>query len=313
MLQTSHLNIEIGNFNTTIKVIVVEKMADNVFIIGRDILETFDCIIDYKNLSFNIGETSLPLLRAVASKQPSKSLNIHTSKTTIVPPYSLGSIPCYLKTKQGNNSSKRVFSTISGAGDINFKNPYLESTNALLNTSRGKTDILIVNTSEKPVYIYRNSKVGTLSTFHVTEINSLNYSTMHGRNSSHNSNITVPNRACRWKHNIDELYNALKLDELTHVSSAQMQHIKSLIAQYRNIFSENDLDLGCTDLLEQEIILDTNVPIRDKYYNIPLQLRPHAEKEIKRLLDLNIIEESTSNYHSPSFLMKKGNDYRNDS
>ena len=75
--------------------------------------------------------------------------------------------------KQDNNSSKRVFSTISGAGDINFKNPYLKSTNALLNTSRGKTDILIVNTSEKPVYIYRNSKVGTLSTFHVTEINSL--------------------------------------------------------------------------------------------------------------------------------------------
>ena len=133
---------------------------------------------------------------------------------------------------------------------------------------------------------------------------------MHGRNSSHNSNIAVPNRACRWKHNIDELYSALKLDELIHVSSAQMQHIKSLITQYRNIFSENDLDLGCTDLLEQEIILDTNVPIRDKYYNILLQLRPHAEKEIKRLLDLNIIEESTSNYHSPSFLMKKGNDYR---
>ena len=133
---------------------------------------------------------------------------------------------------------------------------------------------------------------------------------MHGRNSSHNSNIAVPNRACRWKHNIDELYSALKLDELTHVSLAQMQHIKSLIAQYRNIFSENDLDLGCTDLLEQEIILDTNVPIRDKYYNIPLQLRPHAEKEIKRLLDLNIIEVSISNYHSPSFLMKKGNDNR---
>ena len=74
-------------------------MADNVFVIGRDILKTFDCIIDYQNLSFNIGETSLPLLRTVASKQPSKSLNIHTSKTTIVPPYSFGSIPLYFVPK----------------------------------------------------------------------------------------------------------------------------------------------------------------------------------------------------------------------
>ena len=44
--------------------------------------------------------------------------------------------------------------------------------------------------------------------------------------------------------------------------------------------------MGCTDIAEQEIILDTNVPIRDRYYNIPLALRPQAEKEVKRLLRL---------------------------
>ena len=49
-----------------------------------------------------------------------------------------------------------------------------------------------------------------------------------------------------------------------------------------------------------------HLPVRSKYYNIPLALRPKAEKEIKRLMDLGIIEPSTSSYHSPSFVMEKG-------
>ena len=72
------------------------------------------------------------------------------------------------------------------------------------------------------------------------------------------------------------------------------------------IFAENEDDMGCTDIAEHEIILKDHVPVRSKYYNIPLALRPKAEKEIKRLMDLGIIEPSTSNYHSPSFVMAKG-------
>ncbi|MCP4458083.1 MAG: hypothetical protein GY816_08685, partial [Cytophagales bacterium] len=89
------------------------------------------------------------------------------------------------------------------------------------------------------------------------------------------------------------------------VTEGELDEIKTLISEFRDIFAENEDDIGKTDLLEQEIILDNDVPIRTPYYNIPLKLRPHAEKAVKQLLDLDIIEPSTSNYHSPSFLMKK--------
>ena len=109
----------------------------------------------------------------------------------------------------------------------------------------------------------------------------------------------------RWVANIDELYKILKVDELTHLSEGQRDRVKSLIAEFRDIFSEGEDDVGCTDIAEQELILDTDVPIRDRYYNIPLALRPQAEKEVKRLLDLEVLQPSTSPYHSPSFLMRK--------
>ena len=309
-LGTSELAIKIGEFETMHTVIVVEKMTDNVFIIGRYLLESFQCVIDYKNLTFSINNTSLPLLRATPSKNSSNTLNIHSNKTVIIPPYSMGSLSCHLKTKRGNRASKRVFSSISGACEVNFRKARLQSINALVNSLRGKTHIFIMNISDEPVCIYRNKKLGTFSTFHSTEINTLNSSKPHEKHCTSSGNKHSTYIEYRWKHNVDELYEKLNLNELDHITKPQMQQIKDLISQYRNIFSEHDIDLGCTDLLEQEIILDTTVPIRDKYYNIPLQLRPHAEKEIKRLLDLNIIEESTSNYHSPSFLMRKGNDYR---
>lgn len=52
-------------------------------------------------------------------------------------------------------------------------------------------------------------------------------------------------------------------------------------------------------------MLDTHVPIRAKYRNIPLAHRQAAEREVQRLLDLGVIQHSESPYHSPSFLMKK--------
>ena len=109
----------------------------------------------------------------------------------------------------------------------------------------------------------------------------------------------------RWTENIEDLYKILKIDEASHLTEGQRDRVKSLIAEFRDIFSEGEDDVGCTDIAEQEIILDTDVPIRDRYYNIPLALRPHAEREVKRLLDLDVLEPSTSSYHSPSFLLRR--------
>ena len=63
--------------------------------------------------------------------------------------------------------------------------------------------------------------------------------------------------------------------------------------------------MGTTDLDEHDIILNDNTPVRGKYYNVPLALKAKAESEVKRLMDLRIIEPSHSPYHSPSFCMIK--------
>ena len=60
--------------------------------------------------------------------------------------------------------------------------------------------------------------------------------------------------------NIDELYKILKLDKLTHLSEGQRDRVKSLIAEFRDIFSEGEDDEGCTttNIAEQELVLIYN-------------------------------------------------------
>ena len=315
----TNIEISIGDFFENVHVYVVEEMADNVFILGRDILDKFQCVIDYKTLSFTINNCTLPLMKPTNSSQIKPPIGLYCAKTIIIPPLSSGLIKGYLKSN--SKKSKRFFMSVTGVSDV-YPKSGLHTSSGLANCSRGKTSIAVKNITNIPLIIYRNSKIGNFHPLHSLEINSLNYDYIENEPLNKVDENCVPHppekyktkpvenkipiaEHHRWVHNIDDLYRILKLDELNHLSPQELEQVKSLVAKYRDIFSENDDDVGCTDISEQEIILDTKEPIRDKYYNIPLALRPHAEKEVKRLVDLNILQPSTSSYHSPSFLMKK--------
>ena len=307
LIGVTEIELKIGDFCEKTEVYVVEKMADNVFIVGRDILEQFGCIIDFKNLQFKIGDVSLPLFKAHPKSDRINKFNLHCTKTVIIPPYAHGHVACHLRKK----GMSRSFASLTGSTEINLvsHDELLVGEDCICNTKRGRTDVHVVNMSDKTLCLYRNSKVGTFNSFHVREINTMNCCTVQcepGPGVEQSVSDKKESNYTRWSGDkIEELYDIMGLNSRPDLTEAQIKSTKSLIADFRDIFAENDNDIGCTDIMEQEIILDTDLPIRDKYYNIPLALRAHAEKEVRRLMDLKIVQPSTSPYHSPSFLMKK--------
>ena len=62
---------------------------------------------------------------------------------------------------------------------------------------------------------------------------------------------------------------------------------------------------GDTNLLEHEIKVTTDIPLRQKPYPIPFSHLPMVEKEIKSMLEMGVIEPSSSPYSSPIVLIKK--------
>ncbi len=394
VLGKKEIEISIGSFTCNHVVYFVENMADNVFILGRDIMKTIGCIVDYRALELRIGNINIPLMVPHNTAYIKSAQPLLCSKTIIIPPLSEGKIAVYLKN--AGKKSRRSFISVTGVAEVTFRKG-LEAVSGITNSHRGKTRVYVRNIGSTPVVIYRNQRLGYFQALHACEINSLNVSYAEMRSTQlngqynaggdkvvrqynadgdnvvrqydaggdnavrqynaggdnavrqynangdnavpqYNARKTVtwnderlvttlgyetdppasttsgPSRESgmassfshkRWVDNIGDLFRILKIDELSHLSDAQLDTVKALISEFRDIFSEGGDDVGCTDIAEQEIILDTDVPIRDRYYNIPLALRPEAEREVKRLLDIGVLEPSNSTYHSPSFLMRK--------
>ena len=73
------------------------------------------------------------------------------------------------------------------------------------------------------------------------------------------------------------------------------------------MFALDEYEVKPAKLPPLKIVLDTDKPIRSPLRPISLALRSQAEIEVKRLMDLDVIEHATeiTPYHSPAFLIAK--------
>ena len=142
-------------------------------------------------------------------------------------------------------------------------------------------------------------RVVTFDTLSESFVNNFNNCLkIHSRHQSHKkstiNNIDERSNERWFDGTINRIFKLLRLDELTHLTTEQIDQVKALVTEFKQIVSEHENDIGCTDIMEQTIVLDTHIPVRAKYRNIPLAHRQEAEREVKRLLDVGVIQHSES-------------------
>ena len=110
-----------------------------------------------------------------------------------------------------------------------------------------------------------------------------------------------------------ETYKDVQIDE--SLSVEQQQELKELIKEYQDVFTDIP---GRTNLGEHSIQLTSADPVRSKPYPLPHSMLEAVEKELESMLQLGIIEPSSSAYASPIVVVKKSDgsnriciDYRN--
>ena len=86
------------------------------------------------------------------------------------------------------------------------------------------------------------------------------------------------------------------------LSETQISQVRELIHSFPDVFTDAP---GCTDLLEHDIRLSTETPIRMKPYPIPYSMIDTVNTEVSKMLDLGVIERSTIPYSSPIVIVKK--------
>src|SRR5260221_11829079 len=97
-----------------------------------------------------------------------------------------------------------------------------------------------------------------------------------------------------------ETYRDVKIGD--NLTVGQRAEVENLLAEFSDIFSDVP---KLTNLVEHDIQLTSDVPIRSPPYVAPHALRKIIEKEIDDMIKLDIIEPCKSAYASPVVLVKK--------
>jgi len=96
-----------------------------------------------------------------------------------------------------------------------------------------------------------------------------------------------------------------KLLRLDHLNKEEVNHVNEIIDNYSDLFQLPDEPLGHTDVILHKITRINDEPISNEQYRFPFMNKNEIDKQIKNLLENNIIQPSDSPYNSPSWIVPK--------
>ncbi|GFV97483.1 retrovirus-related Pol polyprotein from transposon 297 [Trichonephila clavipes] len=100
-------------------------------------------------------------------------------------------------------------------------------------------------------------------------------------------------------YDFEDVIQASELNK--HLHDKQMDRLRELLNKYSKCFSNNP---GLTNLVEHEIQLVSDQPVRTKPYRMSHRQNEILKNEINRMLKLGIIEVGESDYMSPVILVE---------
>lgn len=111
-------------------------------------------------------------------------------------------------------------------------------------------------------------------------------------------------------HNDNDVNSTKQLDESQlrlgeSVSDHDRVRLIELLRRYEDCFSHDLADLGCTNVTEMKIELNSQRPVVYRPYRLSYHEREKVRTMIDEMLKAGIIRESVSNYASPIILVRK--------
>ena len=123
------------------------------------------------------------------------------------------------------------------------------------------------------------------------------------RNASMQVAFNTPDR-------ISQIVDALLLP-ITKLSNDQVTQLKSLVAEFPDVFALSDAELGCTNLIKHSIDTGDYAPIKQQPYRTPIVRRALISEMVDNMREQGIVQPSVSPWASPIVLVpKKDGTYR---
>ena len=179
---------------------------------------------------------------------------------------------------------------------------------ALLSVSKGAVNIPVVNVGNEDQWLKPRTVLGTLHLADVhpssQTIEAEEQTQDQGRLVAFTRSVTAESPPLPTISGLDEL-------EWPDLSPQERTTAKTLLSKYSDTFSLFDGDVGCTDIIQHEIPLVDDIPVRQRYRRLPPSQFSLVKAHIQELLQQGIVRVSCSPYASPIVVVqKKGGDIR---
>lgn len=108
---------------------------------------------------------------------------------------------------------------------------------------------------------------------------------------------------CTEESNEEVTLNDHNIEEA--ITEQTQQKLKTLLQEYKDVFSKNTSQMGKTNIMKHEIDVQGSEPLRSKPYRVSQKEREIVDKQINEMLQHNILKPSHSPWASPVVLVKK--------
>lgn len=98
---------------------------------------------------------------------------------------------------------------------------------------------------------------------------------------------------------------ARSLLRLEHLNDEELEHVDLLLAKHCDLFQLPGDTLNCTNTMKHKIATTDDLPINTKQYRYPPIHKDEIDKQVKELLNNEIIQPSESPYNSPLWIVPK--------
>ena len=108
------------------------------------------------------------------------------------------------------------------------------------------------------------------------------------------------------KNNVERQKKVISKIQWTNTNKEEKEYLKKLIKRFSDIFHLEDDKLTYTNIGQHTLRLKPNaVPVFRKPYRLPFSQKSEIKKQVQKMIDDGLVEESTSEWSSPVLLVPK--------
>ena len=165
--------------------------------------------------------------------------------------------------------------------DLTKGAPYISPSS--IHKSGCNMQVRVVNPCNTPLTVYQNERLGYIEPV---------------------EKVSVFNNEKTQPADLPDRLKDLNLESTT-LSQMQQKDLKSLLTKWKHLFALSDAELPGTNVVEHEIHVTCDNPIKQQQYRVPVTHRQELGEKLDALLDAGIISPSNSPWASPLVLVKK--------